>query len=156
VLGAGLDAVPLADIADRLGWRVTVADHRPASLARGDFPAGTELVETAPAAVARALRLERYAAVVVMSHHLDSDRAYLRALADAPAPYLGLLGPAARRERLLADLGEAGLRLRGRLHGPVGLPIRADSPETIALAILAEIHAALAGRVDLVAGSRAR
>lgn len=156
LLGAGLDAVPLADIADRLGWRVTVADHRPAYLARGDFPAGAELVQVVPAALARTLPLATFAAVVAMSHHLDTDREYLRALAGAPAPYLGLLGPAARRDRLLADLGPAGERLRARLRGPVGLPIRADSPETIALAVLAEIHATLAGRVDLVAGSHAR
>jgi len=156
VLGAGLDAVPLAELALRLGWRVTVADHRPAYLARGDFPAGVDLVYAAPAELPRRVRLDRCAAVVVMSHHLDTDRAWLRALAQVPAPYLGLLGPAARRERLLGELGADADALRGRLRGPVGLPIGADSPETIALAVLAEVHATLAGRVDLVAGSRAR
>ena len=56
-------------------------------------------------------------------------------------PYIGLLGPAVRRERLLADLGADAEKLRGRLHAPVGLAIGGRSPESIALAIIAEIHA---------------
>jgi xanthine dehydrogenase accessory factor len=76
-----------------------------------------------------------------MSHHLSSDLAYLRALARAPIPYVGLLGPAARREKLLGDLGSDALKLRGRLHAPVGLPLGGRTPESIALAIIAELHA---------------
>ncbi len=154
VLGAGLDAVPLVEIAHRLGWRVTVADHRPAYLARGDFTAADATLQLVPQELPRVLPLAHYAATVVMSHHLDTDRAYLRALANSPVPYVGLLGPAARRERLLADLGAAGEPLRERLRAPVGLPIRADSPESIALSILAEIHAKLAGDTALVTEER--
>lgn len=154
VLGAGLDAVPLVELASRLGWRVTVADRRPAALARGDLGAAEQLLLMAPQDLARGLDPARYAAAVVMNHHLDSDRACLHALARTTMPYIGLLGPGARRERLLADLGAAAGDLAGRLRGPAGLGIGADSPETIALAILAEIHALLAGRLDLVAGSR--
>ena len=57
--------------------------------------------------------------------------------------YLGVLGPIARKERLLEALGERGTALRSRLHGPVGIDIGADSPESIALSLLAEIHSAL-------------
>jgi xanthine/CO dehydrogenase XdhC/CoxF family maturation factor len=156
VLGAGLDAVPLVGLAQRLGWRVTVADHRPGHLARGDLDAADQALQIAPGDLARTLPLARYAAVVVMSHHLDTDRAWLRALAASSIPYVGLLGPAARRERLLADLGREAAPLEARLRAPVGLPIGADSPESIALAILAEIHATLAGRVDLLAHAGGR
>jgi xanthine/CO dehydrogenase XdhC/CoxF family maturation factor len=151
VLGGGLDAVPLVGLAQRVGWRITVADHRPGYLARGDLGAADERLQIAPAELARALPLARYAAAVVMSHHLETDRGWLRALAASPVPYVGLLGPAARRERLLADLGREAELLQPRLRAPVGLPIGTDSPESIALAILAEIHATLAGRVELLA-----
>jgi xanthine/CO dehydrogenase XdhC/CoxF family maturation factor len=57
-----------------------------------------------------------------------------------------LLGPAARREKLLGDLGEVAQLLRERLRAPVGLDIGARTPESIALAIVGEVHAALAGR----------
>lgn len=143
VLGAGLDAVPLVDLAWRLGWRVTIADHRPAYLARGDLAAAEKALLVEPERLASQLPLARFSAVVIMSHHLATDRAYLRALAPSLPPYVGVLGPAARGARLLDELGAAGHSLRGRLHSPVGLAIGANSPESIALAILAEIHAAL-------------
>ncbi len=75
-----------------------------------------------------------------MSHHLATDRLYLTQLAATDIGYIGLLGPAARRERLVSDLAAVAAALDGRLHGPVGMDIGADSPESIALAILAQIQ----------------
>ena len=141
VLGAGLDAIPQVTLADTLGWRVSVADHRPAYLARDGFGAA-EYTLCAPAAeLAQRLPLATFSAVVVMSHHLATDRVYLQQLCASTIPYIGLLGPQARRDRLLQDLGAAAISLRGRLHGPAGLDIGADSPESIALSILAQIQA---------------
>ena len=90
--------------------------------------------------------LARIDAAVVMSHHLDADRRYLEALARTTIPYVGLLGPQPRRERLLGELDPlAAAALRPRLRAPIGLDIGANSPSTIALAIVAEIQSALAG-----------
>jgi len=146
LLGGGPDARPVATLAGFLGWRLTVVDHRASYLAPGRFPADVELIEARPAEVAASVKLDSVGAAVVMSHHLDSDLEYLRALAASSVPYVGLLGPAARREKLLADLGADAARLRGRLRAPVGLDIGGRSPESIALAIVGEIHAAFAGR----------
>ncbi len=146
LLGAGPDARPVAELASFLGWRVTAVDHRASYLVPARFPAGTELLEVRPAEVAHAVALDEYAAAVVMSHHLDSDLQYLRALAHSAVPYVGLLGPAARREKLLGDLGEDAHALRLRLRAPVGLDIGGRAPESIALSIVGEVHAALAGR----------
>jgi len=145
LLGAGLDAVPLVNMAADLGWRVTVADHRPAYLARGGFERAERAIHVSPAALAAQIALAEFDAIIVMSHHLVTDRTYLAQLADVNVPYLGVLGPRARRERLLAGLEEKGTGLRSKLKGPVGLDIGADSPESIALSILAEIHAAFSG-----------
>jgi xanthine/CO dehydrogenase XdhC/CoxF family maturation factor len=141
VLGAGLDAIPLVTLADTLGWRVSLADHRPAYLAREGFSTAEHTLCAPAAELGQRLSLASYSAVVVMSHHLATDRVYLQQLAAAPIPYIGLLGPPARRERLLQDLGPSAHSLQGRLHGPAGLDIGADSPETIALSILAQIQA---------------
>ncbi len=82
-----------------------------------------------------------------MSHHLASDVDYLRALAPAGAPdYVGLLGPAARRQRIARGARAAGGGLRSRLRGPVGIDIGAVTPEAIALAIIGQVHAWLADR----------
>jgi xanthine/CO dehydrogenase XdhC/CoxF family maturation factor len=87
---------------------------------------------------------------IVMSHHLPSDLAYLRALAQSSIPYIGLLGPASRRDRLLGDLSSAEVAsLEPRLRGPIGLDIGAETPEAIALSIVAEIQAMLSGNVSL-------
>lgn len=145
VLGAGLDAVPVVNMATELGWRVTVADHRPAYLEKGGFDAAEDARLIDPARMSREVEPDRFDAIIVMSHHLMTDQAYLEQLADVQAGYLGVLGPKDRRERLLAALGDAGERLQGRLKGPVGLDIGADDPESIALSLLAEMHAVLAG-----------
>jgi len=146
LLGGGPDARPVATLAAFLGWRIVVADHRASYLVAGRFPPSTILVEARAPEVSRALRLDDHAAAIVMSHHLESDLHYLRALAHSAVPYVGLLGPAARRERLLADLGADAALLRARLRAPVGLDIGGRSPESIALSIVGEVHAALAGR----------
>jgi xanthine dehydrogenase accessory factor len=144
--GAGPDARPVALLASFLGWDVTVVDHRASYLDALLFPASTMLVEMRAEDAARGLRLDEFDAAVVMSHHLDSDRHYLRALAHSGVRYVGLLGPAARREKLLGDLGPDADKLRERLRAPVGLDIGGRSPESIALSIVGEVHAALAGR----------
>jgi len=146
VLGAGLDAVPLLGMAVELGWFVTVADHRPAYLARPGFERADRRVLVEAGQLGRELPLTEFDAVVVMSHHLPTDRKYLAELAPLAHRYIGVLGPRARRERLLADLGDLAAPLRARLKGPVGLDIGADSPESIALSILAELQSTLQSR----------
>jgi len=146
LLGGGPDARPVATLANFLGWRLTVVDHRRAYLDPAHFPRETKLVETPAEDVAAALDLDACTAAVVMSHHLVSDLQYLRALASSAVPYVGLLGPAARREKLLADIGDPVPSLRARLRAPVGLDIGGRTPEAIALSIIGEVQAALAGR----------
>jgi xanthine/CO dehydrogenase XdhC/CoxF family maturation factor len=71
----------------------------------------------------------------------------LRQLAEAGVPdYVGLLGPQVRRARLARELGPLEALLKSRLHGPVGIDIGASTPEAIALSIVSQIHAWLAGR----------
>jgi xanthine/CO dehydrogenase XdhC/CoxF family maturation factor len=146
VLGAGLDAEPVVRMACEMGWRCTVVDHRQAYVDSGDF-SGADRVLCAPAeSLAEVVDFSRFDAAVIMSHHLVSDRTYLRQLADSHVPYVGLLGPAHRRDRLLEDIGEASSRLGSRLHGPAGLDIGGRGPAVIALSIVAEIQSVLARR----------
>ena len=141
VLGAGPDAVPLVRMAAEVGWLVTLADHRPAYIDKGGFEDAERVSTVDPPALGSEIDLEIFDAVIVMSHHLNTDRTYLAQLATVGADYVGVLGPPARKARLLDELGAAGDTLRSRLKGPVGLDIGADSPESIALSILAELQA---------------
>ncbi|MGC3980468.1 MAG: XdhC/CoxI family protein [Steroidobacteraceae bacterium] len=150
VLGAGPDAQPLAALTHFLGWKATIYDHRPAYATAARFPDAEQIVLARPELLSRQLSLHEYQAAVVMSHHLESDLRYLQQLAHCPIPYIGLLGPAARREKLFGDLGTDIERVRPRLHAPVGLSIGAITPEAIALAIISEVHAVLAGHSPTV------
>ena len=152
LLGAGPDAGPVVDLAARLGWKVTLADHRPAYAVASHFPAAERVVLAELGELAAVLEPGEFSAAVVMSHHLLSDLAYLRALAATPIPYVGLLGPAPRREKLLADLGRDAAALIPRLHAPVGLPLGGRSPESIALAIVSQLHAFVHRGVTEAAG----
>ena len=149
VLGAGPDAAPIVDFAARVDWKVTVVDHRPAYADPSHFPSAERVILARPEELASAVELAglaQFSAAVVMSHHLPSDLNYLIALSETTIPYVGLLGPAPRREKLLNDLGhERAQKLRARLHAPVGLALGGRSPESIALSIVAEIHAFLHG-----------
>jgi xanthine dehydrogenase accessory factor len=141
ILGAGPDAAPVVDFAALLDWKVTLVDHRAAYAVPGHFPAAERVLQARPEELAATLDLRSFSAAVVMSHHLNSDLAYLRALAPAAVPYVGLLGPAVRREKLLAQLGPLAERLLPRLHAPVGLRLGGRAPQSVALAIIAELHA---------------
>ncbi|HWK73791.1 MAG TPA: XdhC family protein [Povalibacter sp.] len=146
LLGAGPDAMPLVEIAGLMGWQVTVLDHRPAYAVTDRFPRAREVKVHPANALPEVLARTHYDAAVVMSHHLTSDQLYLAALADSHIPYVGLLGPAPRRARLMSEIGAKAEQLGERLRGPIGLDIGARTPETIALAIVSEIQAVLAGR----------
>jgi len=147
IVGAGRDVVPVVRLAGELGWEVTVADPRPTAEAAARFAGLATYVDGAPRRLADALALDPWSALLVMTHNYLDDLAALTELLASPAPYLGLLGPAARRDRLLADLAMQGCTPRpvelARLHGPAGIDLGGRAPEEVALAILAEIQAVL-------------
>ena len=147
VLGAGPDAEPVVRFAAELGWRCTVVDHRDAYVESGSFDAAEKVICLPAGELAATLDLSHYHAAIVMSHHLASDRAYLEQLATTDMRYIGLLGPAARRDRLLSEVGESARSLTKRLHGPAGIDIGGRGPAAIALSIVAEVQGVLQGRI---------
>jgi xanthine dehydrogenase accessory factor len=147
VFGAGQDAVPLVRLGAQFGWSVTVVDWRPAFAVAGRFPGAEAVVLARPEAASALVALDERTSTVLMTHNYLADRELLAWLAGTPAAYIGLLGPRRRAERLLAEIGETpASALRGRLYAPAGLDVGADTPDEIALAIVAEIQAARMGR----------
>lgn len=149
ICGAGDDAQPLARLADDLGWHVTVADTRAAYATPARFPAARAVLQAPAADLVKQLRPDDRTYVVVLTHRFADDVAFLRALLPQSFPYLGLLGPRSRTNRLMAALQDDGYipaeKHLAKLHAPVGLALGSRAPETIALAIAAEIQARLAG-----------
>ncbi|MET0340455.1 MAG: XdhC family protein [Polyangiales bacterium] len=148
VFGTMPDAVPVVQLARTVGFSVTVCEERAQLTTRERFrEADRHLIAPVADCVAALTRCARPAAVT-MAHHYDRDLAALEQLVRTNVGYIGLLGSRARSARLLDDLAARGHHideaLRRRIHAPVGLPIGAESPREIALAIVAEVQAALA------------
>lgn len=145
VAGAGDDARPLVAFAADVGFRVTVLDHRPALLAPEWFPRAARLVVARPEDQGIDLPPAGRSLAVVKAHSLAIDREWARRLLAAGVPYVGMLGPRARTESILREIGAASADTE-RVYGPVGLDLGADGPRQVALAIVAELLAFIAGR----------
>jgi xanthine/CO dehydrogenase XdhC/CoxF family maturation factor len=146
VCGAGHDAIPLVRAASGLGWNAVVVDDREMFLTKDRFPDAVAFVHVEqPEQVAKAASIDERTAAVVMTHNFLRDKEYVRSLLGSPVGYLGMLGPAARTERLLMELRDEGVPIgeedRARIHGPAGLDLGAEGPEEIAGSIVAEIVA---------------
>jgi xanthine dehydrogenase accessory factor len=152
VLGAGRDVLPLLALARVLEWRCTVVDHRAAHASKARLPDADAVHRLFPEDLFQALLPEDFDAALVMSHSLEFDTRYLGALAATAIPFIGLLGPAARRDRILAVLGAQAAALHGRLQGPVGLHLGGRTPAEIAYSVLAQVlashHGADGGRLS--------
>jgi xanthine dehydrogenase accessory factor len=144
IFGAGQDAMPLARVAKELGWHVTIADGRPAYAQRRRFPSADEVLLTEPGDLLKNVPLDSTSAAVIMNHSYAVDRELVRLLLSYPLRYIGVLGPRARTENMLAELGVT--ELPECFHAPLGLDIGAETPEGISLSIAAEIQAAVAAR----------
>ncbi len=142
VIGAGQLSQYLAQMAQALGYQVTVCDPREEYAETWSVP-GIELNRGMPDDVVTESDLDGHSAVVALTHDpkLD-DMALLEAL-KSPAFYVGAIGSKknndARRRRLAGfDLSQDDI---ARLHGPVGLKLGSKTPPEIAIAILAEMTA---------------
>ncbi len=149
ICGAGDDAGPLARVAADIGFRVVIVDRRAAYLTAERFPTAAALVESRPEELLQRLSPDAACYAVVMTHNFADDQGYLRALVGTPAPYIGMLGPRQRTERMLQALGTAGAlgeRDAARIYGPVWLDVGTDGAEQVALSVIAEILAVRSGR----------
>jgi xanthine dehydrogenase accessory factor len=148
ICGSGPDVVPLVRFGAGLGWNLTVVDHRSIEHSHPERFPGARVVDCAkPALLDQVATLTSHTAAVVMSHHYARDLEYMKALLFSKVPYIGMLGPRARTERMLADLEASGLSVSigDRLFAPIGLDLGAEGPDAIALAIVAEVSAIMSG-----------
>src|SRR5207248_2559829 len=122
LIGTGPDAVALRAHATLLGWEIVA------------IAAITKLRDTPD---------ERTAAVIA-THNFGRDCAALRHLLPMGLHYVGLIGPRKRRDEILLDVIDSGAQLNSQLFAPAGLHLAADSPEEIALSIVAEIQSVFA------------
>lgn len=150
IFGAGYDAIPVANFAKNLGWRVSVVDHRAAFATGERFPAADKILILRPEDLPENFTVRENSAVVIMTHNYALDREIFKFLLSKSFLYIGALGPKRRTENLLQELQSEGEIFTenqlNKLHAPVGLDIGAANPEAIALSIIAEIQSVLSNR----------
>ncbi|WP_425803832.1 XdhC family protein [Desulfitobacterium sp. Sab5] len=141
VLGGGHIALPLCEMGKILGYHVTVVDDRPyfANTQRfssvdkvicNDFCKALEEIEVTPATF-----------IVIVTRGHRHDKICLRQVIERPAGYIGMIGSKRRVKALMSELAEEGIsvELLNKVYSPIGLKISAETPQEIAVSILAEI-----------------
>jgi xanthine dehydrogenase accessory factor len=150
VIGAGNDAIPMMRIADTVGWDVRVVDGRNTHAKPERFASACQVLVSKPEKVLEQIPIDDQTVFVMMTHNYNYDLAMLKALLPMDIPYIGMLGPKKKMDRMIDELRDEGMEItdemQDKVFGPVGLEIGAETAEEIALSIIAEIRAVLNGK----------
>lgn len=146
IMGHQYDVHPMSRLLKELDWRVSVV----ADLLKINSQISAIADEIRAPSEFSGLLVDKHTAIVLMSHDYKTDKINLpKALATA-APFIGMLGPRLRSEKIWKEIAEEGHALStaemDRIYAPLGLDIGATTPEEIALSLAAGIKAAFAGR----------
>lgn len=150
IFGGGFDARPVSQLAKSLGWSVEVTDECVAHIAPLFFPEADKLSLCQRDFIDRDFKITPFTACVLMSHNYEYDRDVLKKVIQSESPYIGILGPRKRFDKMLEEFQREGLEMtdeqKQRIHSPIGLDIGAEAPDEIALAIVAEIQSKFSNR----------
>ena len=143
IAGAGNDVIPLVKMAALMGWQAIVVDGRRGYATTARFPEASQVLVSKSAQVLSLVHTDAHTAVILMTHNYNYDLELLAQLLPLPLPYIGVLGPAKKLQRILDELTESGITIsrqqRARIHGPAGLDLGAETAAEIALSVISEI-----------------
>ncbi|MBI4758719.1 MAG: XdhC family protein [Chloroflexi bacterium] len=140
IFGAGHIAQPLAQIGALAGFAVTVVDERVSLLVK-NFPQAQRLLAKKAADAVAELPIDASTYVVIVTGGHDSDEEALRRVVGTDAAYIGMIGSRRKVKVVLDRLAKEGVPAErlARVRAPIGLDLGAETPEEIALSIMAEI-----------------
>lgn len=149
IAGAGNDIMPVANIAGVLGWQVTILDGRPSYATCARFPDVHQVLVTDASEALSKISTDENTVFVLMTHNYNYDLALLEQLVKKEIPYIGILGPKKKFNRMMEELvkfAELDDLRTDNLFSPIGLDLGAETAEEIALSVIAEIKAVLSGK----------
>lgn len=141
ILGAGHIGFAVSKIAKIAGFGVVVVDERPAFANAERFPDADRILVEDPAGSIPSLNINKAAYIVIACRgHLEDQEALVAAL-KTPARYIGMLGSHKKVKTVFANLVQQGVseEALNKVHSPIGIRIATDTPEDIAISIMAEI-----------------
>jgi len=150
IIGAGNDALPLMQMAHIIGWDVKVVDGRSTHAKPERFRSACQVLVSKPGDLLENIAIDEQTVFVLMTHNYNYDLAMLKVLLQKEVPYIGILGPKKKFDKMIAEMREEGTEIQDsqlkKIYGPVGFDIGAETADEIALSIIAEIKAVLAGK----------
>ncbi|WP_062059264.1 XdhC family protein [Aquimarina longa] len=151
IIGTEHDATVLCQLASVTGWEVIVIGSPTTPNRLEDFPGAKEMIHSSPEDLnSNSIDVDDQTAIILMSHNFAKDMLYLQAIRETSPLYVGLLGPAKRREKLLSALieyfPEVSESFLDSVHGPAGLNLGSETPQEIAISIIAEILSVIRGQ----------
>jgi xanthine dehydrogenase accessory factor len=152
VFGGGHIAVPLVKMAAIAGFKISIIDERPDFACAARFPDAAEvLASDIPSAYAH-LDVDKGSYIVIVTHGHKGDEAALEGALKTPAKYIGMIGSKDKNKAVFAHLLAKGFTQDdlNRAHAPIGIRIKAQTPEEIAVSILAEMIAVKRSADDMV------
>ncbi|MEN3322296.1 XdhC family protein [Mariniflexile soesokkakense] len=142
IIGAEHDAVQLCKYAALTGWEVTVVSGHKEPKFIKNFPGAKEFYSMSPEEISL-LSIDNQTSIVLMTHNFANDLRFLVALKSSKPNYIGILGPINRREDLLSQFMEYEPEINDSffdvIYGPAGINIGSETPQEIAVSIVAEI-----------------
>lgn len=141
IVGAGHIAQPLCELGAMLGFHVTVIDDRASFANRERFPRADAIFAKPFTAAIDSLHLDRHCYLISVTRGHAFDEEVVRAALKQSGCFIGLIGSRRRSRAMLARFAEDGIApaLIDEIHAPLGLDIGAETPEEIAISIMAEI-----------------
>lgn len=146
LIGHQYDVYPMSRLLKELGWRVSIL----AELLKVNSKIRAIADEIRPVSEFSELTIDEHTAIILMSHDYKTDKRNLPLVLKSKAPFIGMLGPRLRSEKIWKELAEENNAVSekdmDRIYAPLGLDIGAVTPEEIALSLAAGIRAAFSGR----------
>ncbi|WP_111669773.1 XdhC family protein [Algoriphagus litoralis] len=144
LFGAGNDTIPLAKMADILGFELILIDGRKNLATPARFPFAKQIIQGPAEEVIDQIQSDLATVALLMTHNFEYEAVVLEKLLTFMIPYIGILGPKRKTEKLIQRLESKGIQVHiDNIYAPVGIEIGAETSEEIALSVLAEIKAVL-------------
>jgi len=141
ILGGGHISLVLSRMAKMLGFRIVITDNRPEYAAPERFPEAETTLSVEYDKVFTKLKVGKNGYIVIVTHGHSGDSAALEGALTTNAKYIGMIGSKIKNEAVYKNLLAKGIKQEqlGRVFAPICLSIHSQTPEEIAISILAEI-----------------
>ncbi|WP_026967148.1 XdhC family protein [Algoriphagus terrigena] len=144
LFGAGNDTQPLAKMAEILGFELILFDGRKNQATPARFPFAKRIILGTAEEVVEKIETDPQTVALLMTHNFEYEAVVLEKLLTCMIPYIGILGPKRKTEKLIQRLETKGIQVyTDNIYAPIGIEIGAETSEEIALSVLAEIKAVL-------------